>query len=111
MSVSDYQEEVWVTLDLFPLYAVSNYGVVLNTQTNRELKPRPDSKGYLRVGLYRNGERYECYIHRLVALCFFLNYSEGVEVKHVNDADKTDNSVRNLTLQDARPCRGRNDRS
>lgn len=90
-------DEHWVTFDIFPNYAISNYGTVLNVARNRELKPSKDKKGYFMVSLYRAGVPYECYVHRLVAKAFFLNYEEGVEVKHKN-LDKSDNSVLNLTL-------------
>lgn len=90
-------EEQWVTLELLPNYAISNYGRVLNINSGRELKPTPDKKGYMRVALYHKGERHDAFIHRLVAECYFLNYREGIEVKHKNN-DKSDNGVFNLTL-------------
>ena len=90
-------DEKWVTFELFPNYAISNYGTVLNVNRNRELNPSPDKYGYLRVALYRNGFRYDVYVHRLVAMAFFLNYENGVEVRHKN-GDKTENTVLNLTL-------------
>lgn len=90
-------DEVWVAHDLLPNYAVSNYGRVVNVKTNRELKPSPDKGGYFRVVLYHKGVPYPIYVHRLVAKIFFLNYAEGVEVKHISE-DKSDNSVLNLTL-------------
>lgn len=90
-------EEVWVAVDGLERYAVSNYGRVINQERGNELTPSPDSNGYLRVGLSRNGRVYHVYVHRLVAFCFFLNYADGVEVKHKN-GDKNDNSVLNLTL-------------
>jgi hypothetical protein len=67
-------EEFWISFAALPNYAVSNYGVVLNIRTNRELKQSPDSNGYLRVSLYHKGIRHETYVHRLVAKAFFLNY-------------------------------------
>lgn len=93
----EHLEEFWVTFDLLPNYAVSNYGTVLNVKRDRELKPSPDKNGYLRVSLYHNCVRHEVYVHRLVAKAFFLNYEDGVEVLHKSE-DKTDNSVLNLTL-------------
>lgn len=90
-------EELWVTFDLLPNYAVSNYGRVVNVKTNRDLRPSADANGYMRVALYNKGVRHETYVHRLVAKAFFLNYEEGVEVKHKNRVF-TDNTVLNLTL-------------
>jgi hypothetical protein len=90
-------EEVWVTFDALPNYAVSNYGRVVNVKRNKDLTPSPDSKGYMRVALYHRGLRYDAFVHRLVAKAFFLNYEEGIEVKHKND-NKEDNTVLNLEL-------------
>lgn len=96
-------EELWVTFDVLPNYAVSNYGRVVNIKTGRELKGSPDKNGYLRVALYHNGVRHESYVHRLVAKAFFLNYEEGCEVNHISEY-KDDNTVLNLTLS-GRGCR------
>lgn len=90
-------DEVWVGLDELPNYSVSNYGRVVNNTTGRDLKPSPDGNGYLRVCLFHKGIRHWVYVHRLVAKVFFLNYKEGIEVKHKNK-DLKDNSVLNLTL-------------
>lgn len=101
-------DEFWVKFEGLPNYAISNYGTVLNVKTNRELKPSPDKNGYLRVALYHKGIRYDVYIHRLVARAFFLNYEDGIEVKHVN-GDKTENTVLNLTLGEKKCRKGDGD--
>lgn len=90
-------DEVWVGLDDLPNYSVSNYGRVVNDTTGKDLKPSPDGNGYLRVCLFHKGVRHWVYVHRLVAKVFFLNYKEGIEVKHKNK-NLSDNSVLNLTL-------------
>lgn len=90
-------DEQWTHLELFPNYSISNYGRIVNVNSGRELNPSPDKNGYLRVALYHKGARYDAFIHRLVAECYFLNYRKGVEVKHKNH-DKSDNGVFNLTL-------------
>lgn len=95
-------EEVWILVDGFPNYAVSNYGEVKNITTGQLLKPRPLSSGYLRVMLYLGTTRKdakEFYIHRLVARAFFQNYREKLYIRHV-DGDKTNNRVNNLMSQD-----------
>lgn len=90
-------DEVWVGIELLSNYLVSNFGRVVNVHTGRELKACPDSNGYMRVALYQRGIRHDAYVHRLVAKAFFLNYAEGIEVKHKSE-HKQDNSVLNLTL-------------
>lgn len=90
-------DEVWVGLDLLPNYEVSNYGRIININRGTEVKASPDKNGYYRVALYHGGKRYDIFVHRLVAKAFFLNYRDGIEVKHRN-GNKADNSVLNLTL-------------
>lgn len=94
-------EELFVDLDWWPNYAVSNYGRVINIKRGTDLKPSKDSHGFLRVALFHGGYRTEVYVHRLVAQAFFLNYSDFHEVKHIN-GDTTENTVLNLTLGDKR---------
>lgn len=95
-------EEQWVAIDGLERYAISNYGRIVNQETDRELIPTPDKNGYLRVTLSRNGEKFNVYLHRMVAFAFFLNYEPGVAVEH-RDGNKSDCSVLNLTL--GGPCR------
>lgn len=90
-------DELWVGFEEFPNYAVSNYGRVVNIRTGRELRGSTDFNGFLHVALYRNGQRTDAMVHRLVAKAFFLNYQEGFEVRHINE-DRKENTVLNLTL-------------
>lgn len=90
-------EEQWVTLDILPNYEVSNYGRIFNLKTGKERIPKPGKRGYMRVKLYRKGRKYNVYVHRLVAQCYFLNYNAHIGVEHKN-GNKSDNSVLNLTL-------------
>ena len=96
-------DELWVAVEGFPNYVVSNHGRVVNVLTEYELTPNADKNGYLRVKLSSRGVAKSHYIHRLVAQAFFLNYAEGREVKHKNGV-LSDNTVFNLTLN-GRPCR------
>lgn len=96
-------EELWVPVEGFPNYEVSNYGRVVNITRGNDLKPSPDKNGFLRVGLTKNGRVKHFALHRLVAQHFFLNYRDGKEVHFLND-DKTDCTVANITLS-KRGCR------
>lgn len=57
--------------------------------------------GYLVVSLRKGGEEKRLYVHRLVALCFCLNFvglwddSDGYQVRHI-DGDKYNNVPSNL---------------
>jgi hypothetical protein len=92
-------EEVFVEIPMFPNYAVSNYGEVINQKTNRELKPWVTKKagGKLMVKLYRAGMAHNFFVHRLVAQAFFIDYDDVVEVYHLSE-NKQDNCVTNLHL-------------
>lgn len=81
----------------FDNYEVSNYGRVCNVKRGTDLQPRTDPAGFQTVALYNNGVRREFGVHRLVAMVFFADFEDGIEIKHINE-DKTENTVRNLTL-------------
>ena len=78
-------------------YKVSNWGKILSLNYNRTGKPKlmnpaETPKGYLRVGLRKNGETNLCYVHRLIAETFLPNPENLPEVNH-KDENKTNNFV------------------
>ena len=94
--------EIWKDIkDYEGLYQVSNWGRVKSLgnggtyKTSRMLQPVKTEKGYLRVGLYKNGKHKMCMVHRLVAFAFLDNPEGKPEVNHI-DEDKTNNRVENL---------------
>ena len=79
------------------LYKVSNLGRILSLNYRNTGKPELRNpgelpNGYLQVGLSKNGEYKECYVHRLVAFTFLENPENKPEVNH-KDEDKTNNFV------------------
>lgn len=91
-------KEVWVEVEGYPNYAVSNYGRVMNIKRNCVLKPRPNEDGHLRVSLSYEGRVRDFYVRRLVAAAFFETYDEREQIFHWND-DKEDNTVANLRIR------------
>lgn len=77
------------------LYEVSSEGNVRNVKTGKILKPKNNRRGYLFVGLYKNGAVKYHYLHRLVALTFIPNPNKLPEVNH-KDEIKTNNKLDNL---------------
>jgi len=59
------------------------------------LDPCKNSRGYLRVFMYKNGVKDCQFIHRIVAGAFIPNPHGNPQVNHINEI-KTDNRVTNL---------------
>lgn len=78
-------------------YFISSYGDVISYGQNKKkiLKGTSDKKGYLRVRLSMNDNKYSRKIHRLVALAFIPNPDNLPEVNH-KDGNKANNHVDNL---------------
>ena len=69
------------------LYKVSNLGRIKNlnyrnTGKERLMNPSENGKGYLRVGLRKNGETNFCLVHRLVAETFLPNPEGKPHINH-----------------------------
>ncbi len=78
-------------------YQVSNFGRVKSFCRGRVnlMKLDVDNRGYLRVGLYKDGKQRNQLIHILVATAFIPNPENKPEVNHENGV-KIDNRVENL---------------
>ena len=88
--------EVWLPIDGFPNYYVSNTGYVRSTKRAGQpivLKTWL-ARGYPTVSLSRDGVMHKFQVHTLV-LNAFIGLSEGSFCLHL-DNDKTNNCVDNL---------------
>ena len=88
------EQEIWKPVEGFEnLYAVSNLGRIKSLWFGREKILKPHKvKGYLQVGLCRNGKIKQFYVHRLVAEAFLPNPLGLPEVNH-KDENKSNNVV------------------
>ena len=103
--------EIWKDIRGYEgIYVVSNLGRVASLnriqkdKNGREVRykgkillPHPNSTGYLRVQLKKNGTLEAYFVHRLVALHFVDNPSpESYSIVHHIDSDHLNNQADNL---------------
>lgn len=86
--------EEWRQVDGFA-YEVSSLGRVRNARTGHVLRPTTNGRGYIYVGLHRDGRQHSKRVHRLVALAFIPNPENKPEVNHI-EHDLTNNAITNL---------------
>lgn len=84
-------DNLLVKINGFENYSINRKGEVFSHITNKFLKPRKDSHGYLFVDL--NGKSK--LIHRLVAETFLMKIDGLNYVNHI-DENKENNNIRNL---------------
>lgn len=79
------------------LYAVTEDGQVWSYRSKKFLKPTKDKDGYLRVCLYKDGEKKKHYIHRLTATAYIPNPDNKPTVDHIVPVSKGGtNEISNL---------------
>lgn len=78
-------------------YLVTSFGRVFSLKSGKFMKGCPTNKGYLQLDLCKDGQRRVKSIHRLVAQAFLPNYSEDLQVNHLDEC-KTNNHVINLEM-------------
>lgn len=88
--------ELWLTVEDFPNYEVSDRGGVRNKKKGNTLIPHI-RRGYPYVKLYRPSTRKNQAVHRLVAIAFLGAIPKGYNVDHINRV-RSDNRVQNLRI-------------
>lgn len=91
-------EEIWVELEGFSRYLVSNHGRVKNVLTDKLLKPSIKTDGQRAVGLV--GDRAQVRTFRLPNIVwefFGSGDPEGMSFGHI-DGDPSNNAIWNLEL-------------
>lgn len=97
-------EEIWIHINNFINYEISNFGRVRSWRHSKGLRKTPyyfynygnDNNGYLYVSLYnKENKRKSLKIHRLIAEHFIENKDNKPEVNH-KDGNKQNNVIVNL---------------
>lgn len=68
--------EYWETIDEFPNYKISNYGTIINSKTNKIVRPSLTSQGALKVSLINSYGRKTRSVKVLVASIFVDGQTE-----------------------------------
>lgn len=88
------ENEIWKPIIGFSDYEVSSLGNIKSVRSGKLLKQRLD-RGYKKIGLVKNKKQVFFRVHRVVAKAFIDNYSELLEVDHI-DRVRSNNKVSNL---------------
>ena len=82
------------------LYAITSCGKVWSYRNKKFLTPGVNNTGYLYVNLWKDNEKKNYLIHRLVADAYIPNTENLPEINH-KDENKTNNCLQNLEWCDA----------
>lgn len=77
------------------LYKVSNFGNVYSNYVHRNLRPGKTQDGYMYVVLYKNKQKKNYFVHRLVGIAFIDNPDDFPLINH-KDENPQNNHVDNL---------------
>ena len=84
----------WRTVKGYPNYEVNKSGTVRDKSSKQVKKPWTHKRGYKLVQLFKNGEKDNVRVHRIVAAAFGAP-GNGDQVDH-KDGDITNNKSSNL---------------
>ena len=76
-------------------YLIFEDGVIINTDTGKEMKPGLDKDGYYRITLSKDKKTKTFRLHRLIANAFIPNPDNKPCVDHIN-RNRIDNRIENL---------------
>ena len=96
---TELAQEQWRDVEGYDgAYQVSDLGRVRSKKYGdwRVLKPSKNCRGYMIVGLLKDGKRKTVSVHRLVAQAFIDNDDETKTYINHRNEDKTENKVSNL---------------
>jgi len=89
------ETEIFIPINDFPNYSISNFGNVKNNRTGKNLKQVFKKIGYFVVTLCEKGEKKQKTIHFLIANEFIPNPLNKQLIDHV-DGNRQNNTLLNL---------------
>lgn len=87
-------QEIWKNITDYNDYQVSNLARI-KSKFGKPMSLNPDSKGYLKVNLWKNSKRKTLRVHRLMAIEFISNPNNLPFINH-KDGNKLNNDLSNL---------------
>ena len=82
-------------IDGYENYIIFRTGKIYNQKKGIFMKPTQNDRGYMRIGLCKDGKQKHFQVHRLLALTFIPNPLNKPEVDHINRITD-DNRIENL---------------
>lgn len=91
--------ELWKPIPGYPDYEASDLGRIKSLKLGRVriLVPLRTTKGYYRVGLYRDDSQFITMIHRIIYSTFVRPLQKEELIDHI-DRDKSNNRLENLRI-------------
>lgn len=92
-----------IVTELEKYYDIKTNGIVTSKRTKKKLAFAITHRGYLKARVYcplsskHNDKRKPLFLHRIIAMKFLPDYSDTLQVNHIN-GNKLDNRVENLEM-------------
>ena len=93
--IEDLDYEMFLPVDGYSNYFISNFGNVKNSKTNRIINQYNYPQGYKLISLSKNEKWKSFRVHRLVGNAFLENPDNKINIDHI-DENKSNNNVKNL---------------
>lgn len=109
------KDEIFISvLDFENIYEISNYGVLRNILSEKNMKSRIDKDGYVIYTLCKNGRRKDLKAHRIVLASFSkkwdkrtVNHKDGIKSHNFLDnlewATQIKNRIKKTIIRNKKP--------
>lgn len=99
VSREEEEEEIYKTIPEYPEYKISNKANVIKRNNKRKIKTEISRKGYVRIWIYKEGEKIREYVNYLMANTYLKHKRcEGIKVKNIT-WNRQENNIENIKLE------------